>query len=139
MKPVLWRPKDWKESKQFLKLRSYNNHQGYIARITWALTSLQKSLLNIKFKVMNDNSKVLIGLLTGLAAGAALGLLFAPEKGSETRDRLSQSLKDLGETIKDRAADEINHLASLKEKVVSSVKNKLQDAEEEFADDVEHA
>lgn len=88
---------------------------------------------------MNDNSKVLIGLLTGLAAGAALGLLFAPEKGSETRDRLNQSLKDLGDSIKDRAADEINNLTSLKDKVVSSVKSKLQDAEEEFVDDVEHA
>ena len=88
---------------------------------------------------MNDNSKVLIGLLTGLAAGVALGLLFAPEKGSETRDRLNQSLKDLGDSIKDRAADEINNLAGLKDKVVSSVKNKLQDTEEEFADDVEHA
>jgi len=88
---------------------------------------------------MNDNSKVLIGLLTGLAAGAALGLLFAPEKGSETRDRLNQSLKDLGDSIKDRAADEINNLASLKDKVVTSVKSKLQDTEEEFADDVEHA
>ena len=43
---------------------------------------------------MNDNSKVLLGLLAGLAAGAALGLLFAPAKGSATRDKLSQSLKD---------------------------------------------
>lgn len=88
---------------------------------------------------MNDNSKVLIGLLAGLAAGAALGLLFAPEKGSETRDKLSQSLKDLGDSIKDKAADEINNLANLKDKVVTSVKSKLHQAEEEFADDVEHA
>jgi gas vesicle protein len=96
--------------------------------------------INIKNKVMNDNSKVLIGLLTGLAAGAALGLLFAPEKGSETRDRLSQSLKDLGDSIKDRAAEEIENLANIKDKVVSSVKSKLRDAEEEeFADDAEHA
>nr|WP_199076965.1 YtxH domain-containing protein [Pedobacter sp. ASV19] len=87
---------------------------------------------------MNDNSKVLIGLLAGLAAGAALGLLFAPEKGTDTRDRLSQSLKDLGDSIKDKAADEINNLANLKDKVVSSVKNKF-NQEEEYADETEHA
>ncbi|KIO76159.1 aspartyl-tRNA synthetase [Pedobacter lusitanus] len=88
---------------------------------------------------MNDNSKVLIGLLTGLAAGAALGLLFAPEKGSETRDRLNQSLKELGDALKERAADEIDHLTGLKDKVVNSVKSKLHEAEEEFVDDTEHA
>jgi len=88
---------------------------------------------------MNDSSKVLVGLLAGLAAGAALGLLFAPEKGTETRDKLSQSLKDLGDSIKDRAADEINNLSALKDKVVGSVKGKLQQAENEFADDIEHA
>jgi gas vesicle protein len=87
---------------------------------------------------MNDNSKVLIALLAGLAAGAALGLLFAPEKGSETRDKLSQSLKDLGDSIKDKAADEINNLNSLKDKVVTSIKNKLKDAEEEYSSEVEN-
>jgi gas vesicle protein len=88
---------------------------------------------------MSDNSKVLIGLLAGLAAGAALGLLLAPEKGSDTRDKLSQSLKDLADSIKDKAADEINNLTSLKDKVVDSVKSKLRQSEEEFVDDVEHA
>jgi len=87
---------------------------------------------------MSDNSKVLIGLLAGLAAGAALGLLFAPEKGSETRDKLSQSLKDLGESIKERAADEINNLGSLKDKVVDSIKSKLRDVEDEYSSEVEN-
>jgi len=32
--------------------------------------------------------KVLLGVLAGVAAGTALGVLFAPEKGSETRRRL---------------------------------------------------
>ncbi|MEJ5993732.1 YtxH domain-containing protein [Pedobacter sp. Du54] len=87
---------------------------------------------------MNDNSKVLIALLAGLAAGAAIGLLFAPEKGSETRDKLSQSLKDLGDSIKDKAADEINNLTSLKDKVVDSIKSKLRDVEDEYSTEVEN-
>lgn len=87
---------------------------------------------------MSDNSKVLVGLLAGLAAGAALGLLFAPEKGSDTRDKLNQSLKDLGDSIKDRAADEINNLSSLKEKVVTSIKDKLRGVEEEYSSEVEN-
>jgi len=87
---------------------------------------------------MNDNSKVVVALLAGLAAGAALGILFAPDKGSDTRDKLGQSLKDFGDSIKDRAADEINNLSSLKDKVVNSIKGKIRDVEQEYSDEVEH-
>ncbi|TKC06086.1 YtxH domain-containing protein [Pedobacter frigoris] len=67
---------------------------------------------------MKNSSNILIGLLAGLAAGAALGLLIAPESGTETRDKLSRSLNDLGESIKDKAAAEIEKLASMKEDLV---------------------
>jgi len=87
---------------------------------------------------MNDNSKVVIALLAGLAAGAALGLLFAPDKGSETRDRLSESLKDFGDAIKEKAANEIDNLSSLKDRVVDSIKGKIRDVEAEYSDEVEH-
>lgn len=87
---------------------------------------------------MNDNSKVVVALLAGLAAGAALGILFAPEKGSETRDKLSQSLKDFGDTIKEKAAEEINNLSGLKDKVVNSIKGKIREVEHEYSDEVEH-
>ncbi len=87
---------------------------------------------------MNDNSKVVVALLAGLAAGAALGLLFAPEKGTDTRDRLSDSLKDFGDSVKERAATEIDNLSGLKDKVVSSIKGKVRDAEQEYSDEVEH-
>jgi gas vesicle protein len=88
---------------------------------------------------MNDNTKVVVALLAGLAAGAALGILFAPEKGTETRDKLTESLKKLGDSIRETAANEIDNLVGLKDKVVDNLKNKIKNTEEELQDDLEHA
>ena len=88
---------------------------------------------------MNDNSKVFAALLVGLAAGAALGILFAPDKGIETRDKLSESLKSLGESIKETAAAEIDNFIGFKDKVVDSLKTKISGPEAEYQDDLEHA
>jgi gas vesicle protein len=88
---------------------------------------------------MNDNSKVVVALLAGLAAGAALGILFAPEKGNETRDKLAESLKNLGDSIRETAATEIDNLVGMKDKIFDNIKTKIQGAEEEYQDDLEHA
>ena len=36
-----------------------------------------------------NSGKLVLGLLAGLAAGAVLGILFAPEKGTETRLKIA--------------------------------------------------
>jgi len=86
---------------------------------------------------MNDNTKVAVALLAGLAAGAALGILFAPEKGAETRDKINDSLADLGEALKERTEEQLDQLNDFKEKIVASLKGKLNRAEDLLEDEIE--
>jgi len=50
-------------------------------------------------------SKFITGLLLGAAAGVVLGILFAPNKGSETRKKLAKKGEDLRDDIKDKLKD----------------------------------
>lgn len=47
-------------------------------------------------------------LLTGIATGAVIGLLYAPDKGAITRDRLSYRLSKYREQIEQLLTDLIN-------------------------------
>mgnify|MGYP003598235005 CR=1 FL=1 len=49
-----------------------------------------------------STGKVVLGVLVGLAAGAALGILFAPDKGSETRKKIAKKGEDLVDELKEK-------------------------------------
>ena len=57
---------------------------------------------------MNSSSKIIIGVLAGVTAGAILGLLFAPEKGEDTRRKISEKYNDLSDAVKDKLNDLVN-------------------------------
>ncbi|WP_035671976.1 YtxH domain-containing protein [Flavobacterium sp. 83] len=46
--------------------------------------------------------KVILGVLGGLAAGALMGILFAPEKGKKTRKRILSKGNDYADDLKDK-------------------------------------
>jgi gas vesicle protein len=52
-----------------------------------------------------QSSKAVLYFLAGAAIGGAVGLLFAPDKGSETRRRISEKGSDLTDSIKERIND----------------------------------
>jgi gas vesicle protein len=47
-----------------------------------------------------NSGKVVIGALAGLAAGALIGILFAPDKGSESRHKIVKKGDDYLDSIK---------------------------------------
>jgi len=64
---------------------------------------------------MNSTSKILLGFIAGAAIGGALGILLAPDKGSETRRRIAErsseigdSIADIGESVKDKFNDVVD-------------------------------
>ena len=43
---------------------------------------------------MSSTTKIVLGMMAAAAAGAAIGVLFAPEKGSDMRKRIKDNFND---------------------------------------------
>lgn len=75
---------------------------------------------------MKTSTKFIIGLAVAAAAGAAIGMMLAPEKGSDLQKKLKEEAEDLfnqfgsilqhGKNaisqVKDTAADEIDRMGA---------------------------
>ena len=91
---------------------------------------------------MSNTNKVLSALLIGAAAGAVLGILFAPDKGEETRERIAGSANDLADSLKEKLNEGkslINDLASRIINTSDYLSNKAQEEIKYANNKVKHA
>lgn len=49
-----------------------------------------------------SSGKLLLGVLAGVAAGALIGILFAPDKGTETRRKIVEKGEDYVDGMKEK-------------------------------------
>ncbi len=77
---------------------------------------------------MNNTSKILLGFVAGAAIGGALGILLAPDKGSETRRKLAEKGSDIGDSISqfsDTVKDKFNDVVEGVKTGFSKSKNSM--------------
>jgi len=70
-----------------------------------------------------STGKVFLGLLAGVAAGALIGVLFAPEKGCETRKKIAKKGKDYADDLTRKMNDFIEDMSQKFETVVKKAKD----------------
>jgi gas vesicle protein len=58
-----------------------------------------------------SKGKVIFGVLAGFAVGAALGVLFAPDSGWNTRKRITKKGEDLVDDLKEKFNDFIDTIS----------------------------
>src|ERR1700749_2781931 len=77
---------------------------------------------------MKDQSKIVAALLIGAAAGAAIGLLLAPDSGQGLRNSIAEFVGDAVNSTKDKANSSINGIKEYGNRVVNNVKDRYNDA-----------
>lgn len=92
---------------------------------------------NFKSKIMSKG-KLITGICIGAAVGAVLGILFAPEKGTDTRKKISQKGSDWSQSIMDKfnelgdaIADKFDNLKGEAKEGLDKAKDKASHARDE--------
>lgn len=78
----------------------------------------------------NNTVNVIGALLVGALAGAALGILFAPRKGSKTRNNILDGAKEMAHEVKKKMKREANVINDKVNKIKDSAKEKVQNMTE---------
>lgn len=74
-----------------------------------------------------DSGTVLLALLTGAVVGAGMGVLYAPDKGTNTRRRIKRRVEETGHDLADR-------LTHAKDELTRSAREKREEFEHRLED-----
>jgi gas vesicle protein len=98
---------------------------------------------NKKAEIMKDQTKIIAALLVGAAAGAALGLLLAPDSGEGLRGDIAEYVNDLVSSAKNKAQSTVDDLKEYSNNAVDRAKSKfnggVEDAKEYGSNGVNEA
>jgi len=86
---------------------------------------------------MSNNAKIIVGIAAAAAVGAAIGLVFAPEKGSDLRKIVKKNANTWADELLSMIQTRGNQAKALVEDAESrakSWKNKAKDEFEQIAD-----
>ncbi len=82
----------------------------------------------------NNTENSILALLLGAAIGVGVGILFAPDKGSKTREKIKDGLDDVKDNLKHKYED-VTH--QLRNKFVGS-KHDVEESYEELVSNMSH-
>ncbi|WP_428231634.1 YtxH domain-containing protein [Flavobacterium sp.] len=77
-------------------------------------------------------SNTILGILGAAAAGAFLGVLFAPDKGSNTRKKIKDKSKDYSDDLKTKFDGIVSTITSNGKDIIEEGKSKFNQAKEDF-------
>ncbi len=75
---------------------------------------------------MNRTAKILLTIGAGVAVGAALGILFAPDEGSETRKKLAKRSKRAVDDGLEQGTDSLEEIKDILQRQLNKVTRKIE-------------
>lgn len=84
----------------------------------------------------NNNSKVILGLIGAAAAGVLIGMILAPEKGTDLRKKIGDTAGDWASHLTDifaNAKGELQNLSGKGAKAASQAADRLNNMKENYS------
>ena len=75
----------------------------------------------------SNTGHTLLALLTGAAIGAGIGILYAPDKGTKTRDKISKETKKAQKRLNKQIRETSSNLSDKAQRARLSFEQKLED------------